>query len=186
MAPKRRTMNKRKSHFKNIKNKSRRVRRGGEGSGKEKEEKEINIIKPTNKWRENNQEMADYDIIDNRNKIFSVIGRSLSALFANDSNKNKKDNSVNVDTTSKEEIVNNNPVVHDSMNVSSNRNRGINNQRSRLQKPYLQENPTKREFSYNDPVRQPAPSLINSEINPEKGGRKKRRTMKKEGRKMRK
>ena len=30
MAPKRRTMNKRKSHFKNIKNKSRRLKRGEE------------------------------------------------------------------------------------------------------------------------------------------------------------
>jgi hypothetical protein len=180
MAPKRRTMNKRKSHFKNIKNKSRRVRRGGGESGKE--EKEINIIEPINKWRTQIQERADYDKIEDRNKFSSVLGRSLLGFFRTDSNKNKKDNSVNVDTTSEEKIVNNNQVVDDSMNVSSNRNHGRNIQMRRLQNPYLQENRTKRGFRYNDLVPQPALSLIN----PEKGGRKKRRTMKKEGRKMRK
>ena len=94
-------------------------------------------------------------------------------LFGIDSNKNKKDNSVNVDTTSQEEIVNNNPVVDDSINVSSNRNRGMNRgmnrrmnrgmniSRSKLRNLYLQNNPTKREFRYNDPVPQPASSLIN-------------------------
>ena len=52
-------------------------------------------------------------------------------LFGIDSNKNKKDNSVNVHTTSQEEIVNNNQVVDDSINVSSNRNRGMNRRMNR-------------------------------------------------------